>query len=507
MNGIDGQVLGFQCSTNLTQWTPLLTSTVTRGLNFTNISATNSPIQFHRANGCFLERITPLYKRIGKCLYRKGGAIYARVRVNGKQTWRTTGTNIPADARKWLAKWRREEWALKYGIEVITLHRSRITVGELMDNYISDGIRTRKGRPKSPATVKTELACLKPLRAYFGNRPAAAVSLANCDAYRDWRTSGGFEQKHVGTSSVDLELTILGNVFGLAVRRGLLKSNPLKGRGYYSMADDIRHCREVAPTPQGLQKIERWLRMRNDDKMADVICFLAYSGLRIGEAMPLEWKAVDWKQKVLRVKREKRGIMPFVPIVPEMEALLRGMQQRSRSHLLFPSPSDPKTPRSASTIRNRLKAICRTLQLGHVTPHGLRSYFVTQARQSGLTDAEVAMLIGDKTGPAIIARIYGDVRPDHLFKQAQRIRFTVQSVQNGESRPVSAIAATAVVKAEDDCKSSVVSKPVDDGITSNVGSTSIKPTATALTPEQPSQICHNDQFHSHSNFHLQKWLF
>jgi len=34
------------------------------------------------------------------------------------------------------------------------------------------------------------------------------------------------------------------------------------------------------------------------------------------------------------------------------------------------------------------------------------------------------MLIGDKTGPAIIAHTYGDVRPDHLLKQAQRIRLT-----------------------------------------------------------------------------------
>jgi hypothetical protein len=35
------------------------------------------------------------------------------------------------------------------------------------------------------------------------------------------------------------------------------------------------------------------------------------------------------------------------------------------------------------------------------------------------------MLSGDKTGPAIIAHTYGDVRPDHLLAQAQRIRLTV----------------------------------------------------------------------------------
>ena len=57
---------------------------------------------------------------------------------------------------------------------------------------------------------------------------------------------------------------------------------------------------------------------------------------------------------------------------------------------------------------------------------------MTQARQSGLSDAEIAMLIGDKTGPAIVALTYGDVRPDHLLKQAQRIRLPVQASQAGE---------------------------------------------------------------------------
>lgn len=41
------------------------------------------------------------------------------------------------------------------------------------------------------------------------------------------------------------------------------------------------------------------------------------------------------------------------------------------------------------------------------------------------------MLIGDWSGLAIIAHTYGDVRPDHLLKQAQRIRLTVQTKQDG----------------------------------------------------------------------------
>ncbi len=68
-------------------------------------------------------------------------------------------------------------------------------------------------------------------------------------------------------------------------------------------------------------------------------------------------------------------------------------------------------------------------------PHGLSSYFVTQARQSGLADVDIAMLIGDKTGPAIIAHTYGDVRPEHLLAQARKISLTTtgESAASGSS--------------------------------------------------------------------------
>jgi len=55
------------------------------------------------------------------------------VRVNGKLTWKSTGTSKPADARKWLEKWRKEGWMLQHGIEPkgVSLHRKRISVGEM----------------------------------------------------------------------------------------------------------------------------------------------------------------------------------------------------------------------------------------------------------------------------------------------------------------------------------------------------------------------------------------
>ena len=61
----------------------------------------------------------------------------------------------------------------------------------------------------------------------------------------------------------------------------------------------------------------------------------------------------------------------------------------------------------------------------------LPEYYPTRTERSILSYAvsEIAALIGDKSGPAIIARTYGDVRPDHLLKQAKRVRLLVRGNQ------------------------------------------------------------------------------
>jgi len=396
------------------------------------------PSPANAPNEAITGKVNAKFERLGECLYRKGGKIVAHLRINGKQTWRSTGTDNPAEARKWLKKWRNDGWLMKNGIEPkgVVLQRQRVSVREVVEAYTKAGFLTRGMRAKSPYTVKNEKYCVNPILDYFGQMPAAALTLADCDKYLAWRNSGGYVAKFTvrgkpqtmktrgGKRAVDLELVVLGNALNLAVRRGALSSNPLTGRSRYTCASDVRHCREVAPTPDGLRKIEVWFRGRDEASMADIVCFLAYSGLRIGEALGMEWEMVDWPEGILHVKREKKGITPWVPILSEMEALLRDMKKRATSYLMFPSPFEPAKPADASAIRRRLRAACEALELGHVTPHGLRSYSVTQARESGLSDAVIASLIGDKTGPAIIAHTYGDIRPDHLVKQAKLIRLT-----------------------------------------------------------------------------------
>jgi integrase len=391
-----------------------------------------------------------------------------KLKAKGKLTWRSTKTDKLAQARKWKEKWEHKQWLEENGFwpkepaapgskpaaeppsggnggaskDSSDSETNKVPVDSLVDQYVEAGhpiIKKRALKRKSPRSVSNETYCLNPLRAFFGAKDGALLSLADCDQYHAWRNSGGYvaqfklRGKHVtrktrgGDRAVDLELIVLRNVLELAVRRGQLKTNPLRDRGQYTDESTVRHCREVAPTPAGLVLITDWLANSGHGQDADLTQFLAYTGLRLGEGLKMPWHAMDWDEELIHVHRSKKGVFPFVLLLPELARLLRRMKRKAAGKFLFPSPFNAEKARDDSAYRRRLKQACTELKLPHVTPQGLRSYFVTQARQSGLTDAEIAQLIGDKTGPSLIAEVYGDVRPDHLLAVARNIQLTAKT--------------------------------------------------------------------------------
>jgi len=84
------------------------------------------------------------FERIASGLYRRNSLIYARVREDGKRTWRGTGTNDLTTARKILKKWREEQVLQRHGIETAeaALNRNRLIVTKVLDEYTAAGCPT-----------------------------------------------------------------------------------------------------------------------------------------------------------------------------------------------------------------------------------------------------------------------------------------------------------------------------------------------------------------------------
>lgn len=334
-----------------------------------------------------------------------GTRLYARVRVGSKWTWRSTETDDIGLAEKWKEDWERKQWLAKQGFvekepsmtsvaakpvgNGQTQHSQNterpdsasVTVSQALDNYVAADlpiIKKRRIKPKAPRSIRNEKRWLSPVRIYFGTKDASKLTLADCDSYHSWRNSGGYVAKFTlrghpkekktkgGNRAVDLELIVLSNALELAVRHGHLHSNPIRDRGRYADESEVRHCREVAPTPKGLVLIVDWMERNHWQQDADITRYLAYSGLRLGEGLGSRWPQVNWQEEIIVIKRSKKGVFPFVLLLPELKRLLRRMKKEARSDLIFPSPFDPTTPRDDSSYRRRLAQAAAACGLPHV---------------------------------------------------------------------------------------------------------------------------------------------
>lgn len=212
----------------------------------------------------------------------------------------------------------------------------------------------------------------------------------------------------VGT--VALTLAVLRSLLNAALEDGLVTANPAARLGRAlrlpSKADRTEHvkaldvdqvralCASAAPAWRPL-----WF-------------LLSRTGLRIGEALVLQWVDLDLGRLELRVARAvapdgtittpKSGHGRTVDVSSTLAEALRDLEHLELRHprgpWLFPSLTDPTRPRSHSTAD---KAFHRDLVAaglpGHFTPHSLRHSYASILLAAGVSPVYVQEQLGHKS--------------------------------------------------------------------------------------------------------------
>src|SRR5208282_1568186 len=85
--------------------------------------------------------------------------------------------------------------------------------------------------------------------------------------------------------------------------------------------------RPAAVRQRGVWLKDPALCVRQSKDCANLVCFLAYSGLRIGEARHVTWADVNFTRRQLHVRGDpetatKNGETRYVPMIPELEQML-----------------------------------------------------------------------------------------------------------------------------------------------------------------------------------------
>jgi Site-specific recombinase XerD len=158
-------------------------------------------------------------------------------------------------------------------------------------------------------------------------------------------------------------------------------------------------------------------------RVADLVEFLAYSGMRIRtEALWVNWEDVDWNRKEIIVRGDpvtatKNSEFRRIPIIKDMESLLGRLKAKLGTQTA--------TGRILSVRRahESLARACKELGIPRLTHHDFRHLFATRCIESGVDIPTVSRWLGHKDGGVLALKTYGHLRNEHSQAMAQKVRF------------------------------------------------------------------------------------
>jgi hypothetical protein len=375
------------------------------------------------------EETGPVWECVADGIYRnttyKKPWLYERPIINCKRTFKGLGQTNINRAKEELA--RRVTERAK-GNEPTAKADLMDTAGAVIRLYISGGYPDRWLKPRTnPDTLEMEARCCEMLLGFWDTVQINQCTSARCDLYRDWRV-GNKTRSTDGFRMVDMELNTLKNAFRLAKRRDLVLFNPMLDCPKYHNPANVVHCRNFMPTDADeMHALIRPLFEQPgsvyEHPRSVVLGFQymyeAMTGLRTEETLMLGTKdpvsgvvfgSLTECGKFMHVWRCKgqHAVNPYVEVHEGLKAVMDAhMAWRDKKYpgctLFFPSPVNPSVVVGTESLAHALGR----LDGKKLTSHGARAWFVTRQRSWGIADSVIAFQIGQTSGGATIAKVYG----------------------------------------------------------------------------------------------------
>ncbi|PXA04351.1 hypothetical protein DDZ13_07410 [Coraliomargarita sinensis] len=343
---------------------------------------------------------TPEFVRVAECLYRNtsSGRYYALVKRSGRQIRKSLKTQD----RK-LAERRLKEFHASIGRTDVDSGSRQIQFEELGQQWLEVHNASLK-----PSSADRNERCFKQLLPYFKGSRVADIRRADCQT---WEVKRG---KHLNSSTYNKEMEVLKGILEYGIERGVILENPaniLKRRRIQSKAIVIPTHEEFEKLLAGIAKLDGRAK-----EAANLVQLLAYSGMRLGEAINIQWNEVDFKKGRFTVSGGEVGTKNhetrIVPLFPRLKEFLKKLYHQKQ-------PQGGEKIIGIESAKKALIASCKSQNLPHFTHHCMRHYFVSNAIEKGIDFKTIAAWVGHKDGGLLVAKTYGHLRDTHSFEMAK----------------------------------------------------------------------------------------
>lgn len=293
------------------------------------------------------------------------------------------------------------------------------TISSLAALWLANDCPDGRLEARSAVVCEQQRARINTVCEFAGNIKLADVSLSMCVKYAAWRKEKALQG--TGEVSADMDLQVLSNALNWAASSGMIQLNPILRRPRFRKSRDIVHCRERAP--KCIDDVHLLARDLFEKEQSQVLgwqmLFEAHTGARTNEVLGMKMGVGRgpgyWNATSLYIHRSKHGINPWIPMTPTLLSMLvahaRWHHQAFQfSPWMFPGQDGVRSVTPGALTR-KLAVACKKAGFDKWTSHGMRSLYVTIRRSQGISDAQIAGEIGDRT-VSLISTTYGDRPPN-----------------------------------------------------------------------------------------------
>lgn len=335
------------------------------------------------------------WKQVGTNLVRhKGGTYYLRAKVGGRLVRKSLGTDSIRAART-----KRDE--------LLDALRAELDAPGTLGEIVAAVGRRRLAKPAlKPSTRKYYERLVRILRETLPVGQSARL-WKPADAAEWWSKTAAEHSPPQANNLLHWARAVGAEI----VERGLAARNPVNGLRTVRVR---RSAVERLPSQKSVGEIiaaMRAMKHRSAAESADLCEWLAWTGMRPGEARAMRWEDVQADR--IRVTGGEAGTKNhearWVPIAEPLRAQLDRRRQKAGRVFWV---SDPR-----KTFRAALKA----LKLPPMRLYDLRHVFATHAIESGVDIPTVAKWLGHQDGGALAMRTYGHIRDDHSLAEVRKL--------------------------------------------------------------------------------------
>ena len=345
-----------------------------------------------------------MLSKVGECLYRNGNkAYFAILKVRGKQIKRSLKTADLPLAKRRLADLRAKAERL-HGKE-----NRNIRFEELAAQWLESIKPSLK-----PKSLSRRNVAIVGLAKSLKGLPVRAIGFTEIDKWKRGRGAMLSARSH------NIELETLNLLLRYACQRGILIDNH---------AEKFKRRKQLQATvvmPDRAQFTALVKELRNAPRAiasgaADMVEFLAYSGMRVGEAREVRFRDVNFNLGTVLITGGEGGTKNHqqrtIPLFPNLRNVIDRVKTSRRMHDSNARVFDILSPRGA------MELACKRVGLPDFTVHSMRHFFASNAIEAGINFKVIADWLGHSDGGILVARTYGHLRSEFSAAMAEKMSF------------------------------------------------------------------------------------